>query len=84
MLESILISQYSQENNCAGVSFDQVTGLKVCIVIKKGPMNYPVNIAKFLKTASFYTTPLVTASKRLSELHSVYRKKPHHRCFTGL
>ena len=47
-------------------------------------MNYPVNIANFLRTASFYTKPLVAAFERLSELHSVYLKKLHHRCFAGL
>ena len=46
--------------------FNKVAGLKPCNFIKKElqHMYFPVNIAKFLRTAFFYRTALVTASVR--------------------
>ena len=65
------ISLYSLESTCVGVAF-----LKRCFLeslffnfIKKRPRRrcFPVNIAKFLRTA-FFRTPLVTASEFLTKL----------------
>ena len=64
------ISLYSLESTCVGVAF-----LKRCFLeslffnfIKKRPRRrcFPVNIAKFLRTA-FFRTPLVTASEFLTK-----------------
>ena len=46
-------SQYSQENTCTGVFSNEVASLKDCNYIKERLQHgcFPVNIAKFLRTA---------------------------------
>ena len=58
------ISQYSQKDKCVGVSFNKIAVLKACNFIKKKLQHrcFPVNIAKFLRTA-FYRTPLLAPAK---------------------
>ena len=54
------------EKHFAKVSFNTVAGLQACACncIKKSLQRrrFPVNIAKFVRTAFFYRTPLVAAS----------------------
>ena len=49
------ILEYSQENTCVGGIFNSVAGLKTCNFIKKRLQHrhFPVNIAKFSRTAFF-------------------------------
>ena len=47
------ILQYSQENTCIGVPFQEIVGLEPSKSIKRRRQHrcFPVNIAKFLRTA---------------------------------
>ena len=58
------IFRHSQKNTCVGVSF---SGLNVRNLIKKRLQHrcFPMNIAKFLKTALFYRThPVATSGSK--------------------
>ena len=49
---------------CVGVSFDKITGLMACNIIKKILQHscFPVNIEKFFRNSFSYRTALVAAS----------------------
>ena len=57
-------------------AFNKVAGLQTCIVIKTRLQHrcFHVNIAKFLRTAFFYRTPLVAASDFITISKQVYKK----------
>ena len=60
------ISQNSQENVCARVSFlIKVAGLRTATLLKKKLWYkcFPVNFAKFLRTPSLIEQPLVAATE---------------------